>query len=373
MLALAAAPAACGGERAEPEQGFEDRPIAVVVARPERRSVENLFLEREATLLPVSEATLSTRQEGFVLDVIPEVGDVVHAGDLIAQLDPADHELQVREARAAFRSARSQLEVERATWERFQQLHERQVISEGARDEQMAALDKAKSEVEETRARLERAEQNLSELRLTAPTSGVVTELMAESGEYLERGDPVAHLKRFDVMVAVCTVNERFLAEVREGSPAVVHVTAYPGRTFEGLVWKIVGDALVESRSFPVKIVLQNPDLALKPGMSARIGFSRRLEDAVFVAKDAVLDAAGDPYVFVVTDGHAERRPVVLGTAVGAEWHVRGGLDTDDRVVVTGNEDLSAGDGVEVVDLPPPGPPTLPPSRQAERPANAGS
>jgi membrane fusion protein (multidrug efflux system) len=180
-------------------------------------------------------------------------------------------------------------------------------------------------------------------------------------------------MKRVDVVVAVCTVSERFLAQVSEGSPAVVEVAAYPGRQFEGLVWKIIGDALVESRSFPVKVLLPNPDLALKPGMSARVAFRRHLTDAVLVPKDAVLDVEQQPHVFVVRDGKAERRDVELGAAIGDAWHARSGLGPDDLVVVTGNEDLQSGDLVKTVELPRPGAPAVPAAEKAARGGAQGS
>jgi membrane fusion protein (multidrug efflux system) len=213
----------------------------------------------------------------------------------------------------------------------------------------------------------------MSELHIFAPIPGVITDVRAQDGEYVRRGAAIVHMKRIDVVVAVCTVSERFLAQVSEGSPAVVEVAAYPGRQFEGLVWKIVGDALVESRSFPVKVLLPNPDLALKPGMSARVAFRRHLTDAVLVPKDAVLDVEQQPHVFVVRDGKAERRDVELGAAIGDAWHARSGLRPDDLVVVTGNEDLQAGDLVKTVELPRPGAPAVPAAENAARGGAQGS
>jgi membrane fusion protein (multidrug efflux system) len=226
--------------------------------------------------------------------------------------------------------------------------------------------------VEEARARLRTAEQDLAELRIEAPMPGLVTGLSTDEGEYLPRGGVVAQLKRIDTIVALCTVSERFLGEVREGGPAVVEVSAFPGRKFPGLIWKIIGDALLESRSFPVKVVIPNADLALKPGMSARIAFRRHLDAAVLVPKDAVLDPGERPHVFVVEDGRAERRDVELGAPFGDRWHARAGLAPDDLVVVTGNEDLRPGGLVKVVELPPSGA-GEPAAEKAARPDAAGS
>jgi membrane fusion protein (multidrug efflux system) len=367
--------AACGGEPAgsTPPKKERNEVKPVVTARPTFGPLEDTFLEREATLLPVAEATISTRQDGFVLRLLPEVGDVLHPGDRIAELDRTDSGLQLAELRASLKKARANLANEKRSWQRILELHESQVASDERRDEARTALDRAQAEFEESRARVERQEQWFEDLTIVAPMPGIVSELYSEAGEYLERGDPIVEMKRIDTVVALCTINERYLTEVREGSPAVVHVTAYPDRVFEGLVWKVIGEALVESRSFPVKVLLPNGDLELKPGMSARVGFKRNVDEALFVPKDAVIQEDGDAIVFVIEDGVAKRRSIELGASLEERWHVRAGLAQGELIVIQGNEDLEVGDRVRMVELPPPGPPTLPTLLEAERSSAAGS
>jgi RND family efflux transporter MFP subunit len=291
---------ACSGSEPDVAAGPPgDEITPVVVAHPERRTLEDVFLEREATLFQVAEATVSTRQEGFVRTVVPEVGDLLHEGDLIAELDPTEHRLRVDELRARVARERTRLDVEKSNWKRSEELYRKQIVSEGEREEARGRLDRARAQVEEALARLHTGEQDLAELRILAPLPGVVTALSTDEGEYVIRGAVVAHLKRIDAIVAVCTVSERFLGEVVEGGPAIVEVSAFPGKSYPGLIWKVVGDALLESRSFPVKVLIPNPDLALKPGMSARISFRRHVDDAVLVPKDSVLDPAERPHVFV--------------------------------------------------------------------------
>jgi membrane fusion protein (multidrug efflux system) len=345
----------------------------VVTTRPAVRALEDTFLEREASLLPVAEATISTRQDGFVRSVAPEVGDMLHEGDLIAELDHSDSRLRIEGLRATVKKAEVDLEVKRRQWARLLQLYESKVISEDQRDEQRGELERAAAEVDEERAKLEREQQYAVDLTIRSPMPGIVARIHTEAGEYLKRGDPILELKRIDAIVALCTVNERFLGDVAEGSPVRVYVTAHGDRAFDGLVWKVVGDALVESRSFPVKILLPNRDFALKPGMSARVAFSRRLDQALLVPKDAVVVEGDERVVYLVRDGHAERRPVEVGAEIEDLWHVRRGLAPDDLVVVTGNAGLNPGDVVKIVELPPPSTSPGPTPLEAERPAAAGS
>ncbi len=365
LLALLLAGAtACSGETPEarefPGRGFNDKPVPVVAVQPVRTSLDDVFLEREATLRAVATAQVSTRQEGFVSQLGPEHGDIVHEGDFLAQIDETDTRLQLAVATAEVRNAEASLAEQERTLERAEQLFQRDVLSQGELDDRKTALERSQADLDEAKARRGLIEIELDALRILAPMPGIVTRLYTQDGEYLKRGDKVLELKRIDAVVALCTVSERHLGHVREGSSVYVHVTAFPERTFQGLVWKIIGNALLESRSFPVTVLVSNQDQALKPGMSARVSFVRRLEDGLLVPKDAVVEEDDEHYVFLVSEGHAERRSVDLGAAFGDQWHIRSGVSPEDRVIVTGNEDLMAGRAVMVVDLPPPGPPTLP-------------
>ncbi|MFQ5515313.1 MAG: efflux RND transporter periplasmic adaptor subunit [Myxococcota bacterium] len=345
----------------------------VVAVRPELRAVVERFLVREATLQPISMARISTRQEGFVRHRAVAEGDLVHAGDLIAELDDTELRLELAELRAGLERAEATLADQQRSAERAERLFAQRVISQEALDERRTALTRARAEVREARARVRRKEESLRELRIVAPMGAVVVARFIENGEYLERGDPVVDLKRVDTIIAVCTVGERDLGDIRLGGPAFVEVTAYPGERFEGLIWKIIPDAQLESRAFPVWVLLPNPQFRLKTGMSARVSFVRKLESALLIPKDAIVSADGQSVVYVVSDDRVERRAIELGHAIEDLWHVRRGLTPDELVVVAGNEDLGPGDRVRLTELPPPGPPDLPESLKAAHGEAQGS
>ncbi len=371
LLVLCAACSPASEDSDSRKRNSGPKPVAVV--RVAQESVEGAFLQRDATLHPVSQVRVSTRQEGFVLSRSVEDGDVLHKGDPIAYLDDTEHRLRLTEFRAAQRRAEASREEAARAWKRTVELFERKVASAGERDDRRTELTRADADVAEATAREKRATEALDEFTIRAPMEAVVSELFIESGAYLERGDPIAHLKRINNMLAITSVSERYLSQIGEGLPVELTVTAYPGRSFEGVVWKIIPDASLESRSFPIRVLVPNPAYELKPGMSAQVNFSRRLDDALLVPKDSVLGRGENRHVFVVKDDVAVRREVSLGHAVGDRWHVTEGLTAEDWVIVTGNEELDDGGAVQIVDLPPPGPPTLPTRLEAGRPEGAGS
>ena len=377
---LCAALGACApGSDEESTFSDNDPPTPVVAVSLQQDSLQDVFLRRQATLLPVSTSIISAHRRGFVYDIIPEVGDMVNEGDLVAVLDKTDAAYEVAALRAEQQNAEATLEEAKRSWDRAKRLHSRDIISIGELDDERASLHRARALVEEARAKTDRVVAGMDAMQITAPVPGIVSRLFAESGEYIARGSRLLEIKRIDVVVALTTVSERDLRDVREGAAALVHVVAYPDQVLEGLVWKIVPDANVESRSFPVKVLLPNPELSLKPGMSGQVAFVRQIDDALLVPNSAVLSRDEDPFVFVVNKNGgsgtavAERRKVELGETLDQGRHVRSGLAPEDQIIVTGNDDLENGAAIEVVELPPPGPPTLPTARGADSGEPSGS
>ncbi|MCP4007339.1 MAG: efflux RND transporter periplasmic adaptor subunit [bacterium] len=372
LLAVVATSCSDTAEKKGPPDS-KDKATPVAVVRVVQERVEGAFLEREATLHPVSQVVLSTRQEGFVLSRHMEDGDTLHKGDLVVEIDSTEHRLELAELRAAVRRTSATLDDAQRALARTQALFKKNVISEGERDDKRTALARAEADVAEARARLTRGEEALREFSVRAPMDSVVSDVFLEAGTYLERGDKIVHLKRIDNMLAVASISERYLSQIKEGMPVEVSVTAFPGRTFEGLLWKIIPDASLESRSFPVRILVPNLRHELKPGMSASVKFTHEIHDALLVPKDAVIGSKAHPYVFIASEEHAERREIEIGQAVGDRWHVLSGLTTEDWVVVTGNEELSEGREIQIVDLPTPGLPKLPTQLEAGRPEASDS
>ena len=348
-------------------------PVPVVVTSPETRSLEDVFLEREATLLPIRTTMISAQQEGVIRRIHPEVGDPVHAGDVLVEIDETDKRLRVAEIRATLRKEHVTLAEAERTWKRTEELYRQKVISEEEQGDHRLALERARAEVEEAEARLKREEQELRAHKVVSPFPAVVSEIVSQIGSYVQRGDAILQLKNLEWIVALTSAGERDLVHVHEGATARVTVPAFPGRTFEGLIWRIIPDALLASRSFPVQILLRNQATELKSGMSARVAFVRQVEDAMLIPKDAVVRERGENSVWVVQDDRATQRSVELGAAFGDRWHVRSGLAVEDVIVITDNEFLSVGSSVLMVDLPPPGPPRLPAAQTESPPAGAGS
>lgn len=178
---------------------------------------------------------------------------------LRAQVDAA--EAQYRAAEAAVELARAQLDGLRA----------------GATVEEIAALE---AQVQQAQAQLESARVTLSKLTLVAPTGGQVLEIAAHEGELALPGVPILTVANLEKVRLTVYVPENRLGQIRVGQPVEVRVDSFPDRVFTGHIASIATQAEFTPRNiqtaeervnmvFAVKVIIPNPDRALKPGMPA--------------------------------------------------------------------------------------------------------
>ncbi|MCA9122555.1 MAG: efflux RND transporter periplasmic adaptor subunit [Planctomycetaceae bacterium] len=216
-------------------------------------------------------------------------------------------------------------------------------------------------EIQQARARLAMATEHVNHLEsqkakytLRAPFEGYVVAKHTEVGAWVSRGDPVAEVIEVDPIEIDVTVPEAYVAHVRIGAHAQIHVDAVPDQEFTGRVARIVPDADLRSRTFPVKVRLANPKnedgYALKSGMLARVTLAiGPPTQALLVPKDSLVLGGPRPTLMVVTANPETKSetvrpvPVQLGVTDGSLIQVAGEISAADRVVVIGNERVRPG------------------------------
>jgi HlyD family secretion protein len=248
------------------------------------------------------------------------------------------------------------------------------LLEKGTREEQIAQAEARRdAQIEEVR----RLEDNLAEHTIVAPFDGYVVAEHTEVGQWVAKGSPVAEiveLDEVDVTVQVLEDYVRYLHAAaadgrRPGSPARVELNALPDQAFTGEVVHIVPKADARSRTFPVKVRLENRErdgvVLIKAGMFASVTLPvgpRR--EALLVPKDSLVLGGVRPLIYVVDYDPKDTRTgkvrpveVTLGVAEEALIQVESpDLQENDTIVVQGNERLRPGQEVlvgRIVEPPP--------------------
>ena len=213
------------------------------------------------------------------------------------------------------------------------------MMQAGPRPEEIA---QAEADLAQVQARADSIADEIRRMTIRAAITGYLVKKHVDVGVWLKPGDKVVDLIALDPVFITGAVGEREVPRIRAGQGASVTVDAHPGRTFRGHVSAVVHGADLASRTFPVKVTVENSGGLLKAGMFARVSVrTGQGGKGLFLPKDAVVRRGGQEFVFVVNGDAAKQVRVRTGVEVGGLVEIRGdGLTTGQRAVTLGNEFL---------------------------------
>ena len=306
------------------------------------------------TIEPVTEVEVGTQVSGIIDKLYADYNSVVTKGQLIAEMDKVTLQSELASQKATYDGAKAEYEYQQKNYERNKGLHEKQLISDTDYEQSLYNYQKAKSAYDSSKASLAKAERNLSYATITSPIDGVVIS-----------------------------------RDVEEGQRVSFTVDAYPNDVFEGKVTQIRLGATSSSSStttsttvvtYEVVISAHNPDLKLKPRLTANITIytldkqgvlsvptkALRFTPAVpLVGKDAVIkDCEGEHKVWTREGDTFTAHPVSIGISNGIMTEITGGINENtqvvaDAVISTGSGQAAVAEGQEGGERSPfmPGPP----------------
>ena len=325
------------GDRAAMMRRFQNRPVPVAVSTVHRGRVD-AYYNTTTSLSAEEEAVVVARTTGVVEKIFVEEGDLVAAGDPLAQLDTRRLRLEVARTETNIRS------LDRA-FERSRQLMKTKMISPDA-------FDQAQFELEREEATLALQQYELEEATVRAPIVGRITMRHIKVGNTLSPNNEAFEIKSADTIEAVLNVPEKELAKMQVGQFARVRVDALESDYFEGVVDRIAPEVDATTGTFRVTVALVNARDLLKPGMFARVNVRYDSSDnALLVSREALVIQKDERSVFVVRDGLATRQEVTTGYSMDGNIEIKEGLTEGDEVVITGQGGLRDGASVRVVTL----------------------
>ncbi len=334
LLLLPAALPTPGSEAQPPAKG----PVVVETAKVLSRSIATT-LTLNGTVRPRYETVVSAEVAGSVEKIFVEEGDRVKAREPLARIDPERYTALLKAAEA--KQQRTAGDLRRG----------RPLFAEGFLPEE--ELDRRRAEADAAEAAWELARIDRKHSRATAPFRGIITRRFVDPGAWLDRGDPIVEVSDLFVVHVALPVPGKYLQKIAVGQSATATVDAVPGREFSGRITAVIPKA-DEGKNYPVKIVINNSDFALKNGMFTRVTLHLKAPTPVLlVPKDAVVHRTGGDDVYIVRDGKAHRIAVQTGREKDNFVEIEGDpLKAGDPVVVTGNENLEDGQVVKILPLP---------------------
>lgn len=329
-----------------------------------RNSMSNM-VSATGTVEPVTKVEVGTQVSGIVDKIYVDYNSVVTKGQLIAEMDKVTLQAELESQEAQLSNAKAEYDYQQKNYARSKVLFEKKLISDSDYESATYNYEKAKSTYEKSKADIIKVRRNLGYAVITSPIDGVVISKEVEEGQTVAAGFSTPTLftiaKDLTEMQVVADVDEADIGQVEEGQRVTFSVDAYPNDLFEGKVTQVRLEATVESNVVTYEVVISapNPDLKLKPGLTATVSVYTLEKDQVltipskalkFVPDQAIAEAGGvilkpvhvenpalQKTVWVKNGQALEEKEIQVGTSTTSMIEILGGL-TEGQEVITGME-----------------------------------
>lgn len=320
----------------EKKQAAQEQTVRVKVQQIQTEAVngEQGF---SGTIEESSGTSLSFAVTGTIKKIHVSAGQMVGAGQLIAELDPAT-------LMNSYTIAKTSLEQVQDTYNRMKELHDAGSLP----DMQWIQIE---NELKSAMASEAISKKSLNDTKLYAPFSGYIASKDAEIGQNAIPGSPIVKLVNISNVKVKIAVSENDVQRITKGSSMKIVVPALDNREFSGHVTERGVSADPRSRTYEVKATIQNPGNQLLPGMICQ-AFTNFMQGStgVFIPANLVqLGGDNKTFVWVVNGGKALKREITICNETAQGVQISGGLSAGDQIIVSGQQKVSNGMSVEIV------------------------
>ncbi|WP_229506591.1 efflux RND transporter periplasmic adaptor subunit [Massilia sp. BJB1822] len=349
MAAAAVLLAACS----KPAEKSEDiRPVRAIVLQSSDVDVNAEF---SGEVRPRVESRLGFRVGGKIISRKVDVGTTVKRGQVLMQLDPQDLKLAQTQALASLRAAETNRDFALAELKRYQELREKNFVSQAILDSKSSAYKAAEATVDSSKAVLAGQANQTGYSTLEADIDGVVTAVDAEVGQVVAPGTPVVRVAKSGEKEIVIGVPEDKVDVLRKIEDVQVRLWANPNEAAPGKIREVSPVADSATRTYTFKVTIPPSMADAKLGMTAVVQFaSKTAAPQIKVPLTALFHEKSATSVWVVENGAVKLVPVTVGGAAGNELVLNSGVKAGQQVVTAGVHLLKPGQKVKVLDEPAP-------------------
>lgn len=296
------------------------------------------------------ESRLGFRVGGKIVARKVEVGSAVKRGQVLMQLDPQDLQLAQAQANAGLKAAESNRDLARAELKRYQELREKNFVSQAVLDSKETAYKAAQASYDQAVAGYRNQSNQAGYAALQSDVDGIVTGIDAEAGQVVSAGTPVVRVAQSGEREIVIGIPEDRVEDLRRVSDVRVRTWADRERIIPGKVREISPVADPATRTYTAKVSIPASAENVKLGMTAYVAFAAKSENAAIrLPLTALFQDKSNTAVWVVENGAVKLAPVQVAGTAGNDILVSGGVAPGQTVVTAGVNLLKPGQKVKIL------------------------
>lgn len=305
-----------------------------------------------------SETNLSFRTGGLITRLNASVGQRVTKGQLLSQLDQKDALLALEQAQLDVKNAKVQLETATSSFERIKKLYQTNNASLSDYDQVKSTLSGAQSAYEISLKRLDLQRSQVSYTSITAPMSGIISEVGVKVNEVVRAGQSIITMSQENAidLEAQAGVPEKYIGQVKQGSSTKIKIPTLE-KDYDGVVTEVGYTS--SGGTYTVTSSINSPSEEVRPGMPVQVTFTfgdEHRETQLIVPVKAVGEDENGQFVYTLNpldhDSYeAKKVNIEIGSLTSGGFIVRTGLEEDQIVATAGLRTLYSGMKVALLTL----------------------
>jgi len=330
---------------AEAQAGPDSRPTSATV---EARDI-HFAINAAGEIGPADQVSVRPEVNGRILQLPVDIGDAVHKGEMLFQLDDRDLQIEKESQQKAIERAKLELDQAERNYDRSRALFDEKLISKELFEDTKTQYELAKNTLGQAEKSMELVEDRLRKTRIVAPFDCTILTRPVSVGQAVSgsggfnSGTEVLTIANLTDMIINAHINQADVARLSLKQEVEVQVEAVAGLKMTGKVERIAPQATVKNniKGFAVRILLQNVDSRVRPGMTANIQIPVASVDNVVAVPLAAVFTERNPgtqqmerYVYVMKNGRYQRRPVQIGVSDYFYAEVQKGLTAGEQVTL---------------------------------------
>lgn len=294
------------------------------------------------------ESRLSFQASGKIIKRHVEPGSVVQTGDIIMELDPKDIQQSVNASSAIINSSKAQLSLAEKNLQRYQKLYEQQAISRIQLDNVQLQYEAALASFQQANAQYTQSGNMLNYTKIIADQTGVITSVQAEVSQVVQAGQPIVTLVQDKELEVEISVPENSILELQKSKSINVKLWALKENIIKGIIREVSPMADPITKTYNVRISLQNPPPNIRLGMTATVSVDQQANNAIILPLASIYQTSDQPHVWLIVDGKTKLQPITPGKIVGDKVEILSGVNNNDVVVTAGIHKLYNGQAVRL-------------------------
>lgn len=338
--------------------------VSYETAKVEKATIGN-SVTATGTIEAVTSVDVGTQVSGLIDKIYVDYNSTVKKGQVIAELDKTNLISELNSANSQLAAAKSDLSYQRANYARMKALYDKGLISADEYETARLALQQAESTLGTRQESVTKAKTNLGYATITSPIDGTVLSKSVEEGQTVASSYSTPTLftivKDMTDMRVIANVDEADIGQVKEGQRVTYTVDAYPNDTFEGTVTQVRNEATTDNNVVTYEVVISapNPDLKLKPGLTANVTICTLEQEGILSvptkalrftptketvgAQDKIVDCTGTHKVWVREGKTFKAYSVRTGITNGTRTQILSGVK-EGTVVIVDMKDTTDGE-----------------------------